>query len=661
MCGICGMAGSEDRSRTTECVARMMHAMVHRGPDGKGVFVTSRAGIGMQRLSIIDIPGGQQPIWNESGTLAVVFNGEIYNFRELRRTLSAAGHVFRTSSDTETIVHAYEEWGHDCVKKLHGMFAFAILEMPDGESNPPRRLFLARDRVGIKPLYYAIAEGKFLFASEVRALLASGYIPRRLSASAISAYLSFGAVGEPTTLIEGVHSLPPGFSGYVLCNMTPPKFEFERYWTVDDATKDRLAEDNSSSAAKRVRAALENAVRSHLIADVPLGVFLSSGIDSIAVAALARKESPAIKTFTVAFSEESFNEGSRARAAAEFLGSEHSEFLLSADEIRLQIDEAVAAFDQPSADGINTYFVSRAARQADLKVALSGLGSDEIFGGYSTFSDTPHIASLIDASRHVPRSVRSTVSTVLSSMSNHMKHPDALRKAIAAFRRSSDFSHPYFYTRMLFAPADVSRLLRNGLNSNAESEWRQWLCDAAEETANLDGFTSVSWLETRSYLVDMLLRDTDTMSMCHSLEVRVPFLDDAVVRTALGSPEAVKRKNGMRKSLLIEALGDLLPPDVAHQSKRTFTLPWEFWLRGPLRAKVHDGLSNCDPSVAEVIDIRGVERIWNDFLAGRTSWSRPWSIFVLNEWAKRNLTCSPGPKLPETIVEAAKEIQRGYG
>lgn len=652
MCGICGIVGSEDRSETVECVARMMQAMVHRGPDGKGIFVTSRAGIGMRRLSIIDIPGGQQPIWNESATLAVVFNGEIYNFRELRRTLSGTGHIFRTSSDTETIVHAYEEWGRDCVKQLHGMFAFAILEMPAGDSNPPSRVFLARDRTGIKPLYYAVAQGKFLFASEVRALLASDYIPRRLSASAISAYLSFGAVGEPTTLIEGVHSVPPGFCGYVLCNMTPGKFEFERYWTVADATKAHASEQEAASAPKQVRAALENAVRSHLIADVPLGVFLSGGIDSIAVAALASKEGPAIKTFTVAFSEESFNEGSRARAAAEFLGSEHSEFLLSADEIRLQIDEAIAAFDQPSADGINTYFVSRAARQAGLKVALSGLGSDEIFGGYSTFSDTPRIRSLVAVSRYLPQPLRAVVSNLLLPMSGYVNRPDALRKAIAAFRYSSDFAHPYFYTRMLFHPGNVSRLLRNDLNGNPGSEWHQWLCDVADEAANLDDFTSVSWLETRSYLVDMLLRDTDTMSMCYSLEVRVPFLDDVVVRTALSSPEAAKRKNGMRKPLLIEALGELLPPGVAHQLKRTFTLPWEFWLRGPLRAKVQDGLSNCDPSVAEVIDIREVKRIWDDFVTGRTSWSRPWSIFVLNEWAKRNLAGHPGPKFPETIAKA---------
>lgn len=640
MCGICGIVGSEDRLEAAGRMARMMRAMVHRGPDGEGMFVTSGTGIGMRRLSIIDIPGGQQPIWNEAETLAIVFNGEIYNFRELRHTLQSAGHTFRTSSDTETIVHAYEEWGRGCVQQLHGMFAFAILEMPRGKSNPASRLFLARDRMGIKPLYYGFAEGNFFFASEVRALLSSGCFARRLSASAISGYLSFGAVEEPNTLIDGIHSMPPGYSGYVSCESITAKFEVKPYWTVTDATK-RLPADLSEPPALRIRSALQDSVRRHLIADVPLGVFLSSGIDSTAIAALASKEQASIKTFTVAFSEESFSEGADARAAAKQLGTDHSELLLTADEMRLRVDEAVAAFDQPSADGINTYFVSGAARQAGLKVALSGLGSDEIFGGYSTFSDTPRLALLIAASRYVPLSLRSTVSRTLYSISAHVDRPDALRKAIAAFRNSRDFSHPYFYTRMLFAPTDVARLLRNRSNGAAQSEWGKWLCDAVEETTNLDDFTSVSWLETRSYLVDMLLRDTDTMSMCHSLEVRVPFLDDEVVRTALSCPAAAKRKNGVRKPLLIEALGDLLPPGAKQHTKRTFTLPWKFWLRGPLRAKVQEGLSNCDSSLAEVIDIEEVKRVWEDFLSGRTSWSRPWSIFVLNEWAKRNLAQAP--------------------
>ena len=655
MCGICGIIGSENQTETVRRIERMMRAMTHRGPDGEGIFVTVRAGVGMRRLSIIDLPGGQQPIWNESGTLAIVFNGEIYNFRELRRSLESVGHVFHTQSDTETIIHAYEEWGRDCVQYLRGMFAFAIVEIPEGKTNPAHRVFLARDRFGIKPLYYGVVDGTFFFASEVRALLASGCIPRRLSASALSSYLLFGAVGEPVTLIEGVLSVSPGHCGYVSCDGASASFRPEPYWNVADATKPPIS-GSQESPATQVRASLEDSVRHHLIADVPVGIFLSSGIDSTAIAAIARKEHTRVKTFTVAFSEEEFSEGSIARATANVLGTDHSEFLLTADEMRLRLDEAIAAFDQPSADGVNTYFVSWAARQAGLKVALSGLGSDELFGGYSTFRATPRIAALMSWARYAPQPVRKAVSTLVLSGAARGDRPDAMPKASAAFLRPSDFPHPYFFTRTLFPPQDVTRLLHNCSAVWAGSEWWHWISDAAADTANLDAFTSVSWLETRSYLINMLLRDTDTMSMCHSLEVRVPFLDDPLVRAALSCSEPAKKKKGAQKALLLEALGDLLPKNAAQQAKRTFTLPWEVWLHGPLRAQVESGLSNCDAAVASIIDIEEVKRVWESFLAGRTSWSRPWSIFVLNEWVRRNLAIVPDASAAVNDKAAAPAI-----
>ncbi|MGH9710022.1 MAG: asparagine synthase (glutamine-hydrolyzing), partial [Candidatus Acidiferrales bacterium] len=399
MCGICGVIGSEDREGSTLQLQHMMRAMEHRGPDGNGMFIAPGATLGMQRLSIIDLPGGQQPIWNETETLTVVFNGEIYNFRELRRSLEAVGHIFRTQSDTEVIVHAYETWGKDCVRHLRGMFAFAIVEMPGGRASRPRRIFLARDRMGIKPLYYATVAGKFFFASEVRALLASNCIPRRVSAGALSSYLLFGSVGEPMTLVDGIYSLPPGHSGHVSCDDPSGSFRTNAYWSVADATKSKADEPQGASPAEQVRTALEDSVRCHLLADVPLGIFLSSGIDSTALAALASRQRSGIKTFTVAFPEQEFSEAAFAKSTADRLGTQHSELLLSGDEMQSRLDDAVAAFDQPSVDGINTYFVSWAARQTGLKVALSGLGSDEIFGGYSTFSSTPRVARMMAFSR----------------------------------------------------------------------------------------------------------------------------------------------------------------------------------------------------------------------------------------------------------------------
>ena len=638
MCGICGVIGSEDQDQAALPLQRMMRAMEHRGPDGNGAFIAPGVAIGMQRLSIIDLPGGQQPIWNENSTLAVVFNGEIYNFRELRHSLESAGHVFRTQSDTEVIVHAYETWGQDCPRHLRGMFAFAILEIPEGKAGRPRRVFLARDRMGIKPLYYATVDNKFFFASEVRALLASNCIPRRLSTEALSSYLLFGSVGEPMTLVEGIYSLPPGHCGCVSCDQLSASFRSNACWSAAEAAKSDAPEPRGTSPVARVRAVLEDSVRCHLLADVPLGIFLSSGIDSTALAALASRQRSGIKTFTVVFPEQEFSEAALARHTADLLGTEHSELLLSGDEMQSRLDDAVAAFDQPSVDGINTYFVSWAARQAGLKVALSGLGSDELFGGYSTFSSTPRVARMMAFSQLLPSPLRAAGTAPFRAWARCTSHPDSILKLAGAFSGPADLPHPYFFTRTLFPPRVVSRLLRANRTGWEGSLWSSWMTAAAAEAAQLDPFTAVSWLEIRSYLVNMLLRDTDTMSMRHSLEVRVPFLDHPLVELVLGLPAAVKNRNGVRKALLIEALGDLLPNEIASQTKRTFTLPWEHWLRGPLRDRVESGLINCDQTLSDIIDKKEVRSVWQNFLAGRTSWSRPWSLFVLNEWVRQNLT-----------------------
>lgn len=614
----------------------MMHALAHRGPDGQGILAAPGAVFGMRRLSIIDISGGQQPIWNESKTLAVVFNGEIYNFRQLRRSLENQGHLFSTESDTETIIHAYETWGANCVRHLRGMFAFAVMELPNGRHGQVERVFLARDRMGVKPLYYARANGSFLFASEVRALLASNSIPRKLSPSAVSSYLLFGSVSEPVTLVESIQSLPPGHCGYV-SPASPSQFEPRAYWGVREAVESSPAR-SGAEAAEQVRAALEDAVRCHLIADVPVGIFLSSGMDSTALAVLATQQCARVKTFTAIFDEEQFSEARLARSIADRLGTDHAEFLLTGEEMRLRLSEAVAAFDQPSVDGINTFFISWAARQAGLKVALSGLGGDETFGGYSTFHTSVQVSRLMAVANYLPRSTRRAVAHLWSSIASWTPQPDRVRKAASAFLRPNDFPHAYFFTRALFSPRAVATLRHQPASELKGSLWWQWLSNAAADTDRLDRFTAVSWLELRSYLANMLLRDTDAMSMCHSLEVRVPFLDASLLKTALSSPANYKQQKGAPKALLAKALGDLLPEAVVSQRKRTFTLPWEVWLRASLRERVHSSLSNCDPCLSCIIDIGEVLKVWKAFLAGQTSWSRPWSLFILNEWVKRNLT-----------------------
>jgi len=613
----------------------MMAALAHRGPDDEGLRVAPAAVVGMRRLSIIDLAGGAQPMANEDGTVWVVLNGEIYNFQELRGQLEATGHVFRTQSDTEAIVHAYEEWGPQCVQRLRGMFAFAVVKA-DAAGAGGAEVFLARDRFGIKPLYYAEAEGSIAFASEVRALVASGLVPPRLSAAALESYLLFGSVGEPLTLVEGVRSLPPGHR--LLLSASRPAAEPEPYWKPGELGAEESPGTAGESPATRLRSLLEETVRLHLIADVPLGVFLSSGIDSTALAALAGRLCTGVNTFTVSFREQEYSEALLARKTAEALGTTHREFLLDENEMLERIGEAVAGLDQPSMDGINTYFVSWATRQSGLKVALSGLGGDEIFGGYSTFRSTPHVGRVAAVARRLPQALRSATAPAVAALAEARAKPDAARKLASVWREPEALPEAFFFTRMLFPPEQVSRLLREDRPwSEGREEWLGWLEGAAEEAERVDDFTAVSWLEARSYMVNTLLRDTDSMSMAHSLEVRVPFLDHALFESVATLPESVKR--GSRpKALLVEALRDLLPAEVVAKTKQTFTLPWERWLRGALKETVAKGLTDLAPTLSSQLETRAVVDVWQNFLDERTSWSRPWSLYVLNEWARRHLS-----------------------
>src|SRR6266404_886848 len=378
----------------------MATAMQHRGPDDEGFLANDgRApgrALGMRRLSIIDLKTGHQPVWNETRDVAVIFNGELYNYRELRERLILFGHRFSTQSDTEILVHAWEEWGEDCLEELRGMFALALLDLRKRYATAPL-LFLARDPLGIKPLYYTQTSDGFAFASEIRALMAGKMASKTLSQDALTSYFLFGSVSEPVTLLDGVFSLPPG---HRMLLYVPERRRMPRaraWWdaTRSPAAKEARAINDFSSAAKSLRTLLENAVRAHLIADVPVGLFLSSGLDSSAIAAIAARAQAGICSFTLSFPGTVYDEAPLARSIAKHCGTRHREVPLRGEAVVSRLEEAVASLDQPSMDGINTYFVSWAAREAGLKVALSGIGGDELFGGYATFSDTPRIKGLI--------------------------------------------------------------------------------------------------------------------------------------------------------------------------------------------------------------------------------------------------------------------------
>ena len=664
MCGICGLIGMERPEAAEEITRRMMGAMQHRGPDEDGILAVSFAALGMRRLSIIDLPGGRQPVFNEAENLAVVFNGEIYNFRELRQKLEACGHTFRTHSDTEAIVHAYEEWGEECVGELRGMFAFAVWDARDGGPSDARgnagraRIFMARDRLGIKPLYYAVADGKFLFASEVRSLLASGQIEARLSPGSVEAYLTFGSVAEPATLVERVYSVPPGHCLSFPADAPPENPSPRPYWNYSDAVRGHEGPQPKSvaEAAKLLRPLLEETVSAHLIADVPLGVFLSSGIDSTALVALGSRLQSDLHTFTVVFPEQRFSEAAISRETAKRFKTRHEEVMLSPEALLDQLEGAIESLDQPTMDGLNTYFVSRAARQAGLKVALSGLGSDEIFGGYSTFVSTPRAALVAGLGRWIPSPLR----RMTAAAAFRIASGDAGRKAASAFRSPEEFPHAYYFTRLLFTPGRVRRLLapyfESGTRaSDLDAPWRLRMRQISQQAATLDSFTSVCCFELQWYMLNTLLRDTDAASMANSLEVRVPFLDHALVEFVGRLPKNAKYTPGVPKTLLVEALSDLLPGEVVHQSKRTFTLPWEVWLRGPLGVRLSQDLANLDPALQPYVNPRAVRGVWQNFVVGQTNWSRPWSLFVLNEWVRRHISgaAQPSPVKVEAVRLAA--------
>jgi asparagine synthase (glutamine-hydrolysing) len=370
-------------------------------------------------------------------------------------------------------------------------------------------------------------------------------------------------------------------------------------------------------------------------------VFLSSGLDSTALVALASLSQSDLRTFTVVFPEQRFSEAKISRATAKHFKTNHQEMLLTPDQVLARLDEAVSALDQPTMDGLNTYFVSWAAHQAGLKVALSGLGGDEIFGGYSTFVTTPRAAFAAGLGRWIPGPLRRLTARAAVKIASG----DAVRKAAAAWRSPDDFPHAYYFTRLLFTPSRVDRLLapyfesagQQGDGNESRSPWRERMQETTRQARRLDSFNSVSCFELQSYMVNTLLRDTDAMSMANSLEVRVPFLDHRLVEFVARLPKRVKYRAGVPKALLVEALSDVLPDDVVGQAKRTFTLPWELWLRGPLGVRVSQDFANFTPELMQYMNPRALRGAWQNFIVGKTNWSRPWSLYVLNAWISRHV------------------------
>jgi asparagine synthase (glutamine-hydrolysing) len=625
VCGICGIA-STNGSAVTERVAAMSATLVHRGPDSFGEFSDGDIALAARRLSIIDLETGDQPIANEDGTLHVVQNGEIYNYRELRRELERAGHRFRTQGDTEVLLHLYEEHGDRFAERLRGMFAIAIWDARR------RRLVLARDRFGIKPLYYRAADSELAFASELRALPQG-----EIDLEALEAFLAFNSIPAPLTIFREIRKLPPG----QLLSWEDGRVELKRF--ARPAPLEELREDEEAELVEELRSRLRDSVRAHLVSDVPVGVLLSGGVDSAFLAALAAEESTEpLRTFSIGFEERSFDELADARLVAERYGTQHRELVLRPDAALL-LPALADAFDEPFADSsaLPTYLVSELAA-SDVKVALSGEGGDELFGGYYTYA-ADLLAARVGGLARLAGPLVERLPTSTSRASFDYKAKRFIRAAhLPPLERhhgwkeifSPELRAELTGSRSAFDPVDILRA-------------RYLETEGAEELARLQD------VDVGIYLVDDLLVKTDRASMAHSLEARVPYLDTVVTNLALALPTRHKIRGLSKKVLLRKAAAPLLPSEIVHGKKRGFSIPAAAWLRGELEPFARETLSRGTLQRQGFFSPDVVERLLDDHIAGREDRSRQlWGLLAFTLWHERHVERAPQvASRPEVLVE----------
>jgi asparagine synthase (glutamine-hydrolysing) len=608
MCSISGIFSPVPIS--PDPVARMNTAQHHRGPDDEGIFAGAEVILGNTRLAIIDTStAGHQPMRDPQTGNCITYNGETYNFKDLRRELTVD--TWFSNTDTEVVLHAYHHWGMNAFRRLRGMFAIAIWD------TRKRTLLLARDALGIKPLYYYTSKDQFIFASELRALLASGLVPRRLSVAGVDSYLANGSMQAPLTIIDGVKQLLPGHCLQVSANQAG---QIELNDTEFAGSMPPRFEGNRDDAVARLRSELEESLRLHLVSDVPLGMFLSGGMDSTALVALiSRVTQQRPKTFSVVFDEPRFTEAPFSRAVAQRFNTDHSEIHLNEQRLIEILPYAIAAIDQPTMDGINTFVVSHAVKNEGVTVALSGLGGDELFAGYPSFRRAVRFGEMPRALRGVMRAASGVGSVALKGSVQHEKfrqlaNSDCLPEDV------------YRISRQLFSSAAVARM--TGREPNGQ-------CLNGHDR-DADKINAISQLELTGYMANTLLRDTDVMSMAHSLEVRVPFVDVRVVDYVLSLPGEWKVRQGDGpKPLLTDAISDLVPREFFSRPKMGFTLPFETWLQGKMRREVDDVVRRVG---CVGLNQREVADVWRRFLQrpGAVGWSRPWAIYVLVKWCEVN-------------------------
>ncbi len=627
MCGINGIYGLSDPDKAKQKIASMNKAMEHRGPDDDGVFVKEKIALGHRRLSIIDLSqAGHQPMKSPDERYQIVYNGELYNYKELKFELQRViagthqqAYFFQTNTDTEVIIAAYARWGSDCLKYFNGMYAFAIWDEQQQE------LFIARDRLGIKPLYYCFTNGIFAFASEIRSLLQSELVPKKIDQNSLIDYLRFQTVHAPHTIIKGIKMLMPGH----FIRIKNDKITIHEYWNIVKDVNNEVAEKSYETVCKDVKTLLTKAVERRLIADVPFGAFLSGGIDSSAIVGLMSAVSTEkIKTFCVTFDEGEFSEANYAQLVAKKFNTDHHEIKLDPSGFLSQLPDALKAMDHPSGDGPNTYVVSKATREAGITMALSGLGGDELFAGYDVFKRALQIKNRM-ALNSLPLFLRRTGSHLLTKLK-----PGIASEKIAALLEKKEISLASFYplSRQVHMDKQIKAFLKNKVLPENRVE-------AQLSNLDLSGLSSdiskISCSEITTYMQNVLLRDTDQMSMAHALEVRVPFIDYTLVEYVLGVPDKFKFPSSPKK-LLVDALGNLLPSEIVDRPKMGFTFPWKQWMQKELRSFCEDKMIAL--SKREFFIEEEVMKLWKRFLKNDPyiSWSRIWYLIVLENWLQEN-------------------------
>lgn len=625
MCGITGFVDPAiDPDTRRDAVARMCQRMVHRGPDDSGLIESGPATLGMRRLAIFDPANGHQPMTSPDGRFRIVFNGAIYNFRTLRTELSAAGFPFRTQCDTEVLLAAFAHWGEQCLPRLRGMFAFAIWDARD------QSLFLARDPFGIKPLFYRHESSRLLFASELGALLASGVISTEIDPTSLGEYLAWLAVPAPRTIYRGIFSLRPGECATFRAGELSTRASWF-FRTIPPAEKTCRSREEFEH---ELRARLDDTIRAHVIADVPVGAFLSGGLDSaVVVGLMSRATSTRLKTFTLGFGEPGYNESAAAELTARHFNTEHHTRLLSGADVARDLPALLAAMDQPTGDGINTYYASQTAHAGGVTVALSGLGGDELFGGYPSFRDLPRLSRLLPAWRLLPPPFRR------HALARLRRGATRSRKLADMLEHATSFPELNAMQRRVFSESRRCELLSPDLREQtaASPPFHPELAALSADLTAAGDFETISAWELRTYMADVLLRDSDVMSMRHSLELRVPFVDRPLIEWLWRQPARFKHDPREPKAPLARALRTILPPGLHQRPKQGFSFPFPTWMKAELRPFLEATFADASIDRSGFFARDTVQRNWRAFLASNDSrdWSRLWSLAVLIDFANR--------------------------